>query len=61
MLVLPYVFGFRLVPRKEVLKDVTIVTLVRMSHRFEGRFRSSPVKRWNEDDEAINYEKNQRI
>ena len=27
-LVLPYVFGFRLVPRKEVLKDGTVVTLV---------------------------------
>jgi len=26
-LVLPYVFGFRLVPRKEVLKDGTVVTL----------------------------------
>ena len=27
-LVLPYVFGFRLAPRKEVLKDGTVVTLV---------------------------------
>ena len=27
-LVLPYVFRFRLVPRKEVLKDGTVVTLV---------------------------------
>jgi L-type amino acid transporter 9 len=27
-LVLPYVFGFRLVPKKEVLKDGTVVTLV---------------------------------
>ena len=27
-LVLQYVFGFRLVPRKEVLKDGTVVTLV---------------------------------
>ena len=27
-LVLPYVFKFRLVPRKEVLEDGTVVTLV---------------------------------
>jgi hypothetical protein len=27
-LVLPYVFNFRLVPQKEVLKDGTVVTLV---------------------------------
>ena len=27
-LVLPYMFGFRLVPRKEVLEDGTVVTLV---------------------------------
>jgi len=30
-LVLPYVFRFRLVPRKEVLEDGTVVTLVRQS------------------------------
>jgi solute carrier family 7 (L-type amino acid transporter), member 9/15 len=31
-LVLPYIFGFRLVPRKGVLEDGTVVTLVRRSH-----------------------------
>ena len=29
---LPYVFGFRLVPRKEVLEDGTVVTLVSSQH-----------------------------
>ncbi|KAH9061837.1 amino acid transporter, partial [Lactarius deliciosus] len=55
-IVLPYVFGFRLVPRKEVLKDGTVVTLV-SNHdalaSFEPRinfFRSSPEKRYNEGD-----------
>jgi hypothetical protein len=66
-LVLPYVFGFRLVPRKEVLKDGTVVTLVSSqdawsSHRLNVAFmlfRSSPEKRWNEDHEAMGYEKSQ--
>ena len=65
-LLLPYVFGFRLVPRKEALKDGTVVTLVssqdtisilRLNLYF---FRSSPEKRWNEADDAIDYEKSQR-
>lgn len=31
-LVLPHIFGFRLVSRKEVLEDGTVVTLVSISH-----------------------------
>jgi solute carrier family 7 (L-type amino acid transporter), member 9/15 len=31
-LVLPHIFGFRLAPRKEVLEDGTVVTLVSRSH-----------------------------
>lgn len=33
-LVLPYIFKFRLVPRKEVLRDGTVVTLVSHSSLY---------------------------
>jgi len=38
-LVLPYVFGFRLVPKKEVLEDGTVVTLV-SSHNILASIES---------------------
>jgi hypothetical protein len=60
-LVLPYVFKFRLVPRKEVLKDGTVVTLVSLSlcrccicssgDRGSLRF-SSLVRRWNNEKDC---------
>jgi hypothetical protein len=37
-LVLPYIFKFRLVPRKEVLKDGTVVTLVSRSSLYRLTF-----------------------
>jgi len=43
-LVLPYVFKFRLVPRKEVLKDGTVVTLVRQSVTMESVIELTGIK-----------------
>ncbi|KAH9012555.1 amino acid transporter [Lactarius hengduanensis] len=44
-IVLPYLFRFRLVPRKEVLKDGTVVTLRKGTMKVMGRRKSQdPIK-----------------
>jgi hypothetical protein len=43
-LVLPHIFGFRLVPWKEVLEDGTVVTRVSRSHNSNTQIRLTVIQ-----------------